>query len=111
MTVTAEPTSVRPLLHVLEVKYSYWTVPPAVPVAPLRVAESWTELPAVIVEEERVVAMEVLFRKFAVTVPEPVIVAVVEDDVELVNVMEPVLEDQVENAYPELAVADMELVP
>ena len=43
-------------LHVDPVENWYVTVPPALPVAPVRVAESVTEPPAVIVIADRVVA-------------------------------------------------------
>lgn len=57
VTVTADPTSVALPEHVEELKYSYWTVPPALLVSPLRVAESVTEPPAPTLEVERVVEM------------------------------------------------------
>lgn len=57
MTVTAVPTSVAPPEQVLELKYSYWTVPPAVAVSPLSVAASCTDPPAPMEPVDKAVAM------------------------------------------------------
>jgi hypothetical protein len=55
VTVTVDTAEDDPE-HVPLVKRLYVTVPPAVPVAPVRVAESDTELPTVMVAEDRFVA-------------------------------------------------------
>jgi len=57
VTVTGVPTVVAVPAQVPSEKNSYVTVPPALLVAPVRVAESVTEPPAVIVIADRVVAM------------------------------------------------------